>query len=94
MLCRVQAAGRDSDTAGTISQLPESRQRASVMHLRPASWPLVAVGLMGIGIGVVGLLIHFMSDASGTAYTPLISGGIAAIGVGAILFGWFHDPSD
>ena len=31
------------------------------MRFRPASWPLVSVGLMGIGIGAVGFLFYFLS---------------------------------
>ena len=34
------------------------------MRNRPASWPLVSVGLMGAGIGAVGILFYFLSGAA------------------------------
>ena len=61
------------------------------MRHRPASWPLVFVGLMGIGIGTIGVLFYFMSGAEHPKPAPVASGVIAGIGMTSVLVGWFYD---
>ena len=63
------------------------------MHRRPVSWPMVVIGLMGIGIGAVGIVMHLVSAAPSKSF-PVGSCVIAVIGVASVILGWFHEPND
>ena len=63
------------------------------MYRRPVSWPLVAIGLMAMGIGAVGMLLYF-AGPSRPESLPVGSCVIALIGAASALWGWFHEPTD
>ena len=63
------------------------------MHHRPVSWPLVCVGLMGVGIGVIGFMFYLFADAAQPLRVPVASAVMTGIGLVAMAIGWFHDSS-
>ena len=64
------------------------------MRNRPASWPLVSVGLMGAGVGAVGFLFYFLSGDAGTKPLPVASSFMVVAGAATALAGWVYDPRD
>jgi hypothetical protein len=62
------------------------------MRYRPVNWPLVSIGLMGVGIGAIGILFHLLSGAELPNSAPVASAMFAAIGATTVIVGWFYDP--